>query len=174
MRSSTLPVDKKGFITALDQTNGELYQYDKLGNLIFISAVSEIRTACLRRRAESPKRSTARSMSPIRRGTGSRDFTRRHLPIWCTKLHSSMSTGKYNEAYGPWKQVLERDSNYDLAYLAIGKSLFRQHKYEESMRYFKLGGDRKGYSDALFEYRKVFIREHFGDIATSILVLPLR
>ena len=29
-------VDKTGFITALDQTNGELYQYDKLGNLIFI------------------------------------------------------------------------------------------------------------------------------------------
>ncbi len=31
-----ITVDKKGFITALDQTNGELYQYDKLGNLIFI------------------------------------------------------------------------------------------------------------------------------------------
>ncbi|UUZ80384.1 hypothetical protein LJK88_36670 [Paenibacillus sp. P26] len=38
------------------------------------------------------------------------------------------------------------------------------------MRYFKMGGDREGYSDALYEYRKVFIREHFGAIATSIIV----
>lgn len=163
-------VSKTGFITALDQTNGELYQYDKLGNLLFIFGGIGDQTGLFK---------TAAGVAETSDGTiyvtdKTRNRIERLYPTPFAELVHKASQlyadGMYVEASGPWHQVLELNDNYDLAYLAIGKSLFRQHKYKEAMRYFKLGGDRTAYSDALFEYRKVFVREHFGDIMTSIIV----
>lgn len=165
-----ITVNKTGFITALDQTTGKLYQYDKLGNLLFIFGGIGDQDGLFK---------TAAGVAETSDGTiyvtdKTRNRIERFYPTpFAGLVHKASqlyADGKYEEASGPWQQVLELNGNYDLAYLAIGKSLFRQHKYQEAMRYFKMGGDREGYSDALYEYRKVFIREHFGAIATSIIV----
>jgi DNA-binding beta-propeller fold protein YncE len=164
-------VNNMGFITALDRTTGELYQYDKLGNLLFIFGGTGNQDGLFK---------TAAGVAETSDGTiyvtdKTRNRIERFYPTpFADLVHKASQLyvdGKYDEAFGPWKQVLELNSNYDMAYLAIGKSLFRQHKYEEAMKYFKLGGDRNSYSNALFEYRKVFIREHFGEIATSLIVV---
>ncbi|MBD3919575.1 hypothetical protein H8B09_12495 [Paenibacillus sp. PR3] len=163
-------VSKDGFITALDQTNGELYQYDKLGKLLFIFGGRGNQNGLFK---------TATSVAETSDGAiyvADRERSRidRFYPTpFADKVHEASILyvdGKYNEAMKPWQEVLQMDSTYDMAYTAIGKAYYRQHKYKEAMTYFKLGLNRGGYSDAMFEYRKVYIKAHFGTIMTIVII----
>lgn len=65
-----------------------------------------------------------------------------------------------------WRGVLRENSNYDLAYAQIGKSLLRQKDYAQAMAYFKLGnfrGDRvvldSGYNKAFTQYRRELLMQ---------------
>lgn len=164
-------VSAQGLITALDQTTGKLFQYDKLGNLLFIFGGIG---------AQNGLFLTPSSVAETSDGTlYVADRTRNRIDRFYTtpfaqKVHEASYyyvEGLYDEASVPWHEVLEMNSNYDLAYYAIGKALFRQQKYEQSMAYMKLARSQSGYSDALHEYRKVYIRENFGVLMTSLIAL---
>ncbi|MNP29334.1 hypothetical protein D3C76_1223530 [compost metagenome] len=81
--------------------------------------------------------------------------------------------GKYQESEGLWQEVLRENSNFDLAYLAIGKSLYKAENYKEAMDYFKLARSRVDYSNAFAEFRKEWIREHFAWIIGGLVTLFL-
>lgn len=79
--------------------------------------------------------------------------------------------GLYLEATEPWQDVLRMCVNYNLAYIGLGKSHMRLEEYREAMRDFRLGYDRKGYSDALKELSLEFGRRNLGWILLGILLL---
>ena len=64
-------------------------------------------------------------------------------------------------------------SNYDLAYIGIGRALLRQEQYEEAMKYFELKYDDDNYSKAYKQYRKIWVEEHIFWIVLVILALFL-
>ena len=78
--------------------------------------------------------------------------------------------GQYESSEQLWKRVLQFDANFDMAYLAIGKSLYKSERYKEAMDNFQLARDKVDYSAAFREYRKEYIREHFALIFISIIV----
>jgi hypothetical protein len=61
------------------------------------------------------------------------------------------------------------NTNYQLAYVGIGKSLLRQEKYEEAMENFKIGRNQEYYSKAFQGYRDAWLEKYFGWIATSLV-----
>ena len=63
------------------------------------------------------------------------------------------------------------NSNYELAYVGIGKSLLRQGKYKEAMENFKMGNNKTYYSKAFQGYRDEFLEENFGIIMTSLVAI---
>ncbi|MBD2869300.1 NHL repeat-containing protein [Paenibacillus arenilitoris] len=75
--------------------------------------------------------------------------------------------GNDAEAVGLWEEVLRLNSNYDLAYLGIGKSLLMEKKNKEAMAYFKLGMQRDYYSIAYKRYRREVMQEHFGTLMSG-------
>ncbi|GMK41839.1 hypothetical protein PCCS19_48980 [Paenibacillus sp. CCS19] len=81
--------------------------------------------------------------------------------------------GQDQEAVKVWQQVLKLNSNYDIAYIGIGKSYLMEKRNKEAMTYFKLGMDRKDYSVAYKRYRREVIKEHFGQAMTVVLVIAL-
>jgi hypothetical protein len=85
-----------------------------------------------------------------------------------TTLHYN---GNGTDAVEVWKEVLRMNSNYDIAYLGIGKSLLMEKKNKEAMEYFELGTQRKYYTVAFKRYRREVLQEHFSTIMTVILVL---
>ncbi|MBR5515014.1 MAG: YIP1 family protein [Clostridia bacterium] len=60
----------------------------------------------------------------------------------------------YDKAVEDWEKILQRNGNFDAAYVGIGKSLYRSGKWQESMEYFKSAYDTTNYSNAFKEYRK--------------------
>ncbi|QHT60909.1 gluconolactonase [Paenibacillus lycopersici] len=70
-----------------------------------------------------------------------------------------------------WSDVLRLNTNYEIAYLGIGKSLLMQKENEKAMEYFKLGMSRKNYSVAYKRYRREVLKEQFGTAMTIVLSL---
>lgn len=73
---------------------------------------------------------------------------------------------KYDEAEAHWTQILQRNNNFDTAYIGIGKSLYRSAEYEESLNYYKAAYDTENYSESFKEIRKEWISNY-------ILLVPL-
>lgn len=96
------------------------------------------------------------------------------------------NTGHYVESMDTWRQVLQENSNYDLAYAQIGKSLLRQGEYRQAMDYFRLGnfrGDKvvldSGYNKAFTQYRRDVLMQWWwafllGGLGLAALVILWR
>lgn len=89
------------------------------------------------------------------------------------KAIEEFDEGHYEASGKAWEEVMSLNGNYDLAYIGIGRSLLRQERYKEAMRYFELKYDEENYSKAFKQYRKIWVEEHIGWIAAAVLVLFL-
>ncbi|MBP3379145.1 MAG: YIP1 family protein [Clostridia bacterium] len=76
----------------------------------------------------------------------------------------------YDVTIDDWTEILKRNNNFDAAYIQIGKSLYRQGEYEESMEYFKAANETVNYSDAYKEIRKEWANKFFWIIPIVIVV----
>lgn len=65
-----------------------------------------------------------------------------------------------------WREILQRNSNFDMSYIGIGKSLSRQEKYEEAMEMFKAAYDTENYSEAWQQVRKAWVEKY-------VIVVPI-
>ncbi len=81
--------------------------------------------------------------------------------------------GDYVGSGDAWREVMNQNGNYDLAYIGIGRALLRQKQYKEAMRYFELKYDAKNYSKAYKQYRKEWVEDHIVIIVIVILALFL-
>ena len=80
---------------------------------------------------------------------------------------------KYDLAVNDWTEVLKRNNNFDSSYVQIGRSLFRQAKYEEAMEYYKASYEVQSYSEAYSEIRKEWASTYFWMIPVLIVVIFL-
>ncbi|MBR5252709.1 MAG: YIP1 family protein [Clostridia bacterium] len=76
----------------------------------------------------------------------------------------------YDVTIDDWTEILKRNNNFDAAYIQIGKSLYRQGEYEESMEYFKAANETVNYSDAYKEIRKEWANKFFWIIPIIIVI----
>ena len=80
---------------------------------------------------------------------------------------------QFDEAIEYWQEVLKRNSNFDLAYVGIGRSYYNAGQYEEAMEYYQSAYDTTNYSAAFKEVRKAWIEKIFILIPITIVVLIL-
>ena len=89
-------------------------------------------------------------------------------------IHSALdeyTVGNYDGSAEYWKQVLEMNGNYELAYIGIGRSLLRQKDYKGAMEYFKVMRDVDNYSRAWKYYRKDWIENNLGYVIVVLVIL---
>lgn len=89
-------------------------------------------------------------------------------------IHNALSeyrAGHYDQSSAYWEQVLQRNGNYELAYIGIGRSLLRQEKYQEAMKYFEVKRDSMNYSRAWKYYRKEWVEKNMGYVIIVLLAL---
>lgn len=78
---------------------------------------------------------------------------------------------KHDMAVEDYKEILKRNSNFDAAYIGIGKALYRQGEYEEAMKMFQSAYETENYSKALKELRQDWADKYFLWIPVVIVVL---
>ena len=67
----------------------------------------------------------------------------------------------YDYAIECWEAVLQRNSNFDAAYIGIGNALYRSGEYEDSLLYFETAYDTENWSNAYKEIRKEWMADWF-------------
>lgn len=166
-----IDVDREGFITALDLQTSKVFQYDKLGNLLFSFGGNGDQNGLFVTPA-AVSHSSDGMIYVVDKGRNRIDRFRK--TPFAELVHQASVLyvdGRYEEAENLWQEVIKLNANYDMAYLAIGKSLYKAEKYKEAMGYFKLARSKADYSAAYREYRKIFVREHFNWFFAGAILL---
>ena len=167
-------VDERGFITAIDLTAARMFHIDSEGNTLGIQGKGKLGSAEQMGTTETPS-----SIENYNGRIWVLDSTLRQITIYkLTEYGENLQNaiylyngGYYEEAVVYWHEVLKRNANCELAYTGLGRAYMKKDNYEESLRYLKLGYDKRAYSDVYAQYRSKFISDNFGSFATGALVL---
>lgn len=83
--------------------------------------------------------------------------------------------GDYDKSAETWQKVLERNGNYDLAYIGVGRAELQRGNYKTACDYFKMARDEENYSEAFQHYRSELVEKNIGwifGIAAVVLIVP--
>lgn len=78
-------------------------------------------------------------------------------------IHEAMmlyQNGKYTESKEPLSKIIEMNSLFDYANLAMGQALLQEENYKDALKYFRMSKEYDGYSDAFWEVRNIWLRNN--------------
>ncbi len=75
------------------------------------------------------------------------------------------------EAEEVWKELLQYNSKFILAYRALARASMKRGDYDTALKQFKLAEDKAGYSDAFWQIRDRWIRANLGWVLLPIAIL---
>ena len=163
-------VNENGFIYALDLTGKKVFTYDSEGNLVTVFGRMGSQEGTFKQVSAIDTIGNRVLVLDQRKN----DITIFELTEFGEYVYEAITLynlGLYEQAEEPWKEVIKRDSNYEMAYIGLGKAAMNLYRYEDAMKYFKLGNSRKDYSKAYKQFRVDYIREHFTIIMACIVIL---
>lgn len=80
---------------------------------------------------------------------------------------------RYEEASENWQKILQRNNNFDSAYVGLGKAAYRSGDWEGAMEYYKACYDTADYSDAFKMWRKDWVSKYIWTIPLAIILIIL-
>ena len=89
-------------------------------------------------------------------------------------LHEALylfSKGRYTESKEPLSEVLRMNNLFDYANMAMGKNLFKEENYDQSLEYARLAKDYETYSDSFWEIRNVWLKQNLATVFILCIVL---
>ena len=159
-----------GIYSVIDKTRGRVFTYDHEGNLLYVFGGMGSQEGTFKNPVAVEEKGEEILILDSYRGE-----ILRFLPSQYGKLINQAVSLRYDgdeaSAVQIWKKVLELDSNFELAYVGIGKSYLASGENKKAMEYLKLGMDREYYSIAYKRYRDDILKANLSYILTGIVVL---
>lgn len=78
---------------------------------------------------------------------------------------------QYEKAVDYYVSILQRNNNYDTAYIGIAQSLYRDGEYVQAMKYYKLAYNTEDYSEAYQAYRKEWMEQYLWVIPVVLFAV---
>lgn len=164
--------DSEGFIFALDKNLGRVFMYDQRSELLSAfgkngdgvgtfgepAAIESLEDKIM---VLDDKKNELVVFSPTIYGKDIRKGI---------KLYEE---GSFKDALDPWREVQKLNSNYEIAYVGIGRALQLTDDYTGAMKSFKLSNNRTLYSGAKLDYRSYILRQHFTTVVVGFLAVVL-
>lgn len=149
-----------GIYTVLDQKRSRLFTYDSEGNLLYINGDEG---------SQSDRFSEGVALGYLGDDLLVLDRKTRTVLVYrLTEFGDAVNqaiayhaNGEFDKAAEIWADVLDLNTNYEIAYNGIGKYLLREGNYREAMSYFRLGHDTFYFSKAFKAYRNQIIKDNF-------------
>ena len=165
-----IAVDANGFIFALDDFNGRVFQFNQDGELVFIFGGSA--------------RQAGHFMSPVAIDTLNGkilvlDSAKNNITVFEPTFFGELvneamilySEGRFVDALPLWYEVIRMNANYHLAFRGIGSAYFEVGSFGRAREYFRLAGSAERYSRAKRELRNEFLRNNFHFIFFGVVFL---
>lgn len=151
-RLGDVSTGSNGMYAALDTLRGRVFVYDQEGYLLYVfGSLGKNQGAMM-----APKALQWLSDGRFVVADSQLGALLVYEPTQYAELVHSATVAQYDREYAlaqeKWQEVLDYSAYSELAYIGMGKALYRQEQYKESMYYFKLGNDRTLYSKAFGKY----------------------
>lgn len=161
-----------GIYSVLDQKRSRIFTYDSEGNLLYINGSSG---------SQRDKFSQGVALNYLNDDLIVLDRINKSFVVYrltefgtlVNKAVNLENDGRFTDAAEVWKEILTKNSNYEIAYNGIGKALLRQGNYKEAVENFKLGHDTYYYSKAYKEYRNERLRDNFNWIMGGVALVAV-
>ena len=180
-------ISSTGNFTIVDSNRGRIFTYDIEGNLLYIAGEqpggssnagsgglsnSIINPSAINYLYRTNEDGTSEELLLVM------DQISKSIIVYeTTEFGETVNTATYlyqngmiEEAEEYWRKAEKMNTNYELAYLGIGKSLLRQGRYEEAMEYFKKAHNGTYYSKAFSNYRDNVLKENFSWVMTVFII----
>jgi len=159
-----------GSWSIIDVTRSKIYTYDQYGQLLFIFGDTGAMLGNIQKMTAFTYQGTNLLVMD---GTAKciTVYTRTDYGDTLIKALQNEIDRNYEAAVDDYKDILQRNSNFDAAYIGIGKALYRQGQYEESMKMFSSAYETENYSKAFKELRQEWANKYFIVIPIVIIVV---
>lgn len=160
-------------INVLDYESGRVFQYNQDNDLLFVFG-SKNSTSDQKGTFIAPNAVESRGEKIYVIDGKKNDitvFTETQFGKMVHKAATLYDEGKYEEAKGPWEEVLSRDGGYWLAYYGLGKAELNSGNYDKAMEYFEYAEANKSYDKAYQYHREQVLSDNFTAIIIVLLVI---
>ncbi|MBE6673939.1 MAG: hypothetical protein E7596_02405 [Ruminococcaceae bacterium] len=163
-----------GVWSIIDNKRSKVYTYDSDGNLLYIFGDKGSQFGNIEKAAAI----TYQGSKILVLDETNRSFTVYRRTEYAELLDGAIqlqNQRRYDDAANEWNKVLARNNNFDTAYVAMGKALYREGEFEKAIDYFQNAFDIENYATAFKEIRSDFMEDWFvlfivGIIALIVLV----
>ncbi len=160
----------KGIYSILDSARGRIFTYDHEGNLLYIFGGLGSQEGTF---------TTPTAIDTIGEEILVLDANKNLVDKFKPTNYGSLINqavglrydGDETQAVECWQEVLKLDSNFELAYVGIGKSLLAAGQNREAMDCFKIGNNKQYYSIAYKRYRNEILKDNLSFILTAVIVI---
>ena len=165
----------EGTWSIIDEKRQKIFTYDEDGNLLFAfgdkgSQLGNISLVKAIDYAYSDDKTETESMNYLMVLDGTNDaitvYKRTEYGDVLIQALKNQRDRLFDKSESDWKEILQRNGNFDQSYIGIGKSLHSQEKYEEAMEMFKAAYDTTNYSESWQQVRKEWVEDY-------IIVIPI-
>ena len=156
-----IDIAEDGNINCLDFTTGRIFQYDEDCYPLFITGTLAKQVGGFDHAAALESKGEKLYVVDSRKDTVT-IFTETDFGKLVHTATAYYNAGYYEEALGPWQEVLKHDGNYLRANIGVASALLRKGDYEGAMKYAKIAGVGSIYNKAFEGYRMEFLKKHFG------------
>ncbi len=163
-------VGPEGTWSIIDEKRSKTYTYDKYGNLLFIFGDKGEQLGNIYN-----IEAIAYSGDDILLLDKSKDcftvYKRTEYGDLLINALSHQNQRIYDVAVDDWTEILQRNSNFDTAYIGIGDAMYREAEYDTAMEYYKYAYNTEGYSDAFREVRKEWVAKWIWTIPLIVVAV---
>ncbi len=156
--------------TIADQNDSVLYTYDQYGNLMFAFGQSGYQLGNITKIGSIAYHNEDLLVMDISQNNIT-IFTRTDYGDLLINALKNENERNYGTTVQDYRDILRRNSNFDQAYVGIGRANYNNHKWSEAMNNFKAAYDTTNYSAAFKMYRQEVASKFF--ILIPIIVIGL-
>lgn len=170
-RLTDISIGTNGLINILDYTSGRIFQYDRECNLLFIFGCDQ---EAQRGGFDNPNAIECLDNYVYILDGRNDDITVFEETLFGAYVHEAaelFNRGLYEESVEYWEEVLKRDGNYNMAYVALGRAYLNRDEYDIAIEYFKLAYQDEDYDRAFESQRKEMLRRNFTPIAIVVIII---
>jgi len=160
----------------IDQKRSKVFTYDFDGNLLF--AFGDMGAVAGTQLGNIPKDALAgivyhgdKMLLLDKNNATFTVYSRTEYGDILIRALANQNARQNDKAIEDWTEILKRNSNFDAAYIGIGKALYRSGSYAESLEYFQSAYDTENYSTSFKEIRKEWLSKFI--ILVPIVVIAL-
>ena len=158
----------EGTWSIVDENRSKVYTYDKNGELLFAFGDMGSQMGNLKKIAGIVYLDS--KMLVLDKETSSFTvYTRTPYGDLLITALEHANNRLYSLAEEDWKAILQRNNNFDAAYIGLGQAYYRMGKWQTAMDYFKIAYATEEYSEAFSELRKDWVSRYIWVIPIVVV-----